>query len=1107
MHKAIATRQRHGGFALVLLLAILVSTTLYFVVGRLTPSTLATYRAKQTERALAQARDALLGYAVRYRDLQGNDTYEVYGYLPLPDLGSTRNNNPNCKAEGCNANNFYDNKINETTIGRFPWRGLGVAPLRDGYGECLWLIVSGGHQEIQRKSPMNWDTLGQLDIVTAHAGSSALVSLLSSKHERPVAIIVSAGTALAGQDRGDKATDDVSECGGNYDVTNYLAPWTDSDLAGVTNYFAGSTNNAYGDTEDKSESPSGGADATKSIAARGSIQRDSLGKLWANACPAGTNCGLVANDQGLAIMPDELFGAIRKNANFRTDINSMLDRIVQCLRDAPVTCPSPDPKHPNPHYPYCQIPTDSCYAATTVVPRGYFANYHEMLFMATNSPTVNGQACASALLFANQRTAGQKRISDDDKKNPEENLEGINAESYSNASGSLFSGQEELERVSPTQTISQDIVRCIPTTPSFLTVASPGLTAAGKPQLANYDRTTRTLTLGTPVTTNIGTSLANYMYGCAWQPETHVLSGGLRAYFNFRINDAGFSGSPHEGFTFSIVDGDNNGTGACGAAAEHLGYSGNNTELPFIAHPKVGIEFDLRRLRGDSGLDPTKQDHLSNGRNDPPASNSTDYRGGHVATVYWGGEMPIPSPVHTCSPPRFSAGSTCYLPQEEDDNVHGIAATTRTGFSSPPANPSAPMPPLSVPPDTPVGFYKLDPTRTSIPVGKDIHIRVELTRAATTDFQLPQVRVASIADIDLDHPGALIDGVYLFAGDRVLLKDQTNATENGVYVWQSASRPMHRALDANTSTALSGLMVEVRQGPTHARSIWRQNAINPVIGTDTLTWTNTRVKVAAPATISISAPGTTLDGIRMQSGDRVFVTGNGVYVWHSATTPMTLAPDIHTGSIVQVQQGSEATAWWKYDGSSWQRLLVRSASSTTVNLANPGSSIGGVILAAGDRVLLKNQQNAAENGIYVWTGSATSLGRAADADSVGELAGALTQVREGDDAGRAFRQTSLSATGTLDADPVLWSGVNGAPRYLLEVWILTDSGSTDMLNAMQDTTRSMSVLYPSFIPQLRDSPVVAYPFRNVRLGFTTGQRTTATDQTITVKDTFTTWLP
>ncbi|MDO9242530.1 MAG: hypothetical protein Q7U32_01840, partial [Rhodocyclaceae bacterium] len=450
-------QRNQRGAALLIFLVLLVMGGLTYLVNSFSPETIEARRTQATNTALVQAREALTGYALQYRDAEASQgrPNRMYGYLPLPDLGSSRNMNVACTQEGCDANTFtglsFDtNGIGPTVVGRFPWRTLGTGPLRDGHGECLWLIVSSLHSRIQRNSPapilppLNWDTLGQLDVVVAN-GTNALVSTLSSAHERPVAIIFSPGPPLPGQNRGNPGGDDVSQCGGNYNLANYLDPATASALGGVTNYLAG-TNLASGATGDSD--PANDPDTPKSLVARGKIF--STGSAFLPSGCEGSNCALVANDIGLPVTSDYLFGAIRKNAHFRIDINSMLDRMVGCLRDqiaagssftpAPITgYTAPADKSAG------RIQTASCYD-DNLNPLGYFSHYREMIFVAKPTAgnfTVAGDPnCAGVLLFSGQRSPTQQRITATQKNTPAnylEDLEGNNLTSFTIA-GTTFSG-------------------------------------------------------------------------------------------------------------------------------------------------------------------------------------------------------------------------------------------------------------------------------------------------------------------------------------------------------------------------------------------------------------------------------------------------------------------------------------------------------------------------------------------------------------------------------------------------------------------------------------------------------------------------------------------
>ena len=75
---------------------------------------------------------------------------------------------------------------------------------------------------------------------------------------------------------------------------------------------------------------------------------------------------------------------------------------------------------------------------------------------------------------------------------------------------------------------------------------------------------------------------------------------------------------------------------------------------------------------------------------------------------------------------------------------------------------------------------------------------------------------------------------------------------------------------------------------------------------------------------------------------------------------------------------------------------VRAASTANVTVSGPGSAIDGVTLSSNDRVLLKNQSTASENGIYVFNGAASAMTRATDADSSDEVTpGMFVFVEEG----------------------------------------------------------------------------------------------------------------
>jgi hypothetical protein len=89
-------------------------------------------------------------------------------------------------------------------------------------------------------------------------------------------------------------------------------------------------------------------------------------------------------------------------------------------------------------------------------------------------------------------------------------------------------------------------------------------------------------------------------------------------------------------------------------------------------------------------------------------------------------------------------------------------------------------------------------------------------------------------------------------------------------------------------------------------------------------------------------------------------------------------------------------------------------------------TIDGYTTLAGDRVLVKNQANAAFNGIYL--ASATAWTRSLDANSWDELISAISFLEYGTQAGGAWFCTAVPG-GTLDVTPLNWSQFTTSATY------------------------------------------------------------------------------
>jgi hypothetical protein len=113
--------------------------------------------------------------------------------------------------------------------------------------------------------------------------------------------------------------------------------------------------------------------------------------------------------------------------------------------------------------------------------------------------------------------------------------------------------------------------------------------------------------------------------------------------------------------------------------------------------------------------------------------------------------------------------------------------------------------------------------------------------------------------------------------------------------------------------------------------------------------------------------------------------------------------------------------------------------ATTANITLSGAqTIDAVSVVAGDRVLVKDQTNQADNGIYVAAAGAWS--RSPDADTYDEMISALVFVESGGQAGNAF-YCPIQPGGTLGVTAITWSNFSVAGTYFAGTG-LTLTGNT-----------------------------------------------------------------
>ncbi len=112
------------------------------------------------------------------------------------------------------------------------------------------------------------------------------------------------------------------------------------------------------------------------------------------------------------------------------------------------------------------------------------------------------------------------------------------------------------------------------------------------------------------------------------------------------------------------------------------------------------------------------------------------------------------------------------------------------------------------------------------------------TPGVSSPYKEP-VRVATVVAGTLASSfaaGQVVDNVTLVLNDRILIKDQSSATENGIYVVQASGAPI-RSLDADTGALLLGAQVTACEGDANADTGWLCSTDAPItIGASAINW-------------------------------------------------------------------------------------------------------------------------------------------------------------------------------------------------------------------------------------------------------------------------------
>jgi hypothetical protein len=127
-----------------------------------------------------------------------------------------------------------------------------------------------------------------------------------------------------------------------------------------------------------------------------------------------------------------------------------------------------------------------------------------------------------------------------------------------------------------------------------------------------------------------------------------------------------------------------------------------------------------------------------------------------------------------------------------------------------------------------------------------------------------EVRAATTANGTLASAfanGSTLDtSVTLATGDRILLKNQTTQTENGIYTVNASGAPT-RATDADATAELNNATVYVTDGTVNAGLAFTQTTKNPTVGSSNIVFAqvNAGTTYTASSGVTLTGANFTLD--------------------------------------------------------------------------------------------------------------------------------------------------------------------------------------------------------------------------------------------------------
>lgn len=206
--------------------------------------------------------------------------------------------------------------------------------------------------------------------------------------------------------------------------------------------------------------------------------------------------------------------------------------------------------------------------------------------------------------------------------------------------------------------------------------------------------------------------------------------------------------------------------------------------------------------------------------------------------------------------------------------------------------------------------------------------------------------------------GSVIDGVTLATGNRILIKNQTDATVNGIYTVNASGAPT-RSTDMNADAEFPGAFVFIEQGTTNADCGFVCTNNSVTIGTTSVTFTQFSGAGVFTAGNGITLTGTafsidtsiTADLATAQTFTNKTLTSptvSGLYLSDSSIVMEGSSADAHETTLTATNPTADRTVTFQ---DATGTVVLRDSTDTLTNKTLTSPTVSGLTLSDGSIVI------------------------------------------------------------------------------------------------------------------------------------------------------------